>query len=117
AEDDVDARVSHHDAEEDHDHDDFDSFVITAGAFDDPAPLLAAISAAIEAHDILRVKGFVAVAGKPARLLVQAVGPRIQHHFDRAWKSGEQRRTQLVVIGQKGLDRTAIEAAISAATG
>jgi cobalamin biosynthesis protein CobW len=117
AEDDVDARVSHHDAEEDHDHDDFDSFVVAAGAIGDPAPLLAAISAAIEAHDILRVKGFVAVAGKPARLLVQAVGPRIQHHFDRAWKPEEPRRTQLVVIGQKGLDRAAIEAAISAATG
>ena len=63
------------------------------------------------------MKGFVAVEGKPARMLVQAVGPRIQHHFDRAWKLGEPRRTQLVVIGQKGLDRTAIEAAISAAIG
>jgi cobalamin biosynthesis protein CobW len=117
AEDDVDARPSHHDSEEDHDHDDFDSFVITAGEVADTAALATAIGKAIEAHDILRVKGFVAVAGKPARMLVQAVGPRIQHHFDRAWKAGEARRTQLVVIGQKGLDRAAIEAAIGAAIG
>ena len=117
AEDDVDARISHHDTEEDHDHDDFDSFVVSAGEVADTAALLAAIGHAIEAHDILRVKGFVAVEGKPARMLVQAVGPRIQHHFDRAWKPGEPRRTQLVVIGQKGLDHTAIEAAISAAIG
>ena len=109
AEDDLDARPSHHDSEEDHDHDDFDSFVVTGGAVADAAPLLAAIAGAIDAHDILRVKGFVAVEGKPARLLVQAVGPRIQHHFDRAWLPEEARRTQLVVIGQKGLDRAAIE--------
>jgi len=117
AEDDVDARISHHDTEEDHDHDDFDSFVIGAGEVKDTAALIDAIGASIAAHDILRVKGFVAVAGKPARLLVQAVGPRIQHHFDRAWKRDEARRTQLVVIGQKGLDRAAIEAAVGAAIG
>jgi cobalamin biosynthesis protein CobW len=115
AEDDVDARISHHDTEEDHDHDDFDSFVISAGEVADTTGLVAAIGKAIETHDILRMKGFVAVAGKPARMLVQAVGPRIQHHFDRPWKADEPRRTQLVVIGQKGLDRTAIEAAIGAA--
>jgi len=115
AEDDVDARVSRHDTEEDHDHDDFDSFVISAGDVHDTAALIAAIGRAIETHDILRVKGFVAVAGKPARMLVQAVGPRIQHHYDRAWKADEPRRTQLVVIGQKGLDRAAIEAALGVA--
>jgi len=117
AEDDLDARPSHHDSEAEHDHDDFDSFVVTGGAMADAAPLLGAIGEAIEAHDILRVKGFVAVEGKPARLLVQAVGPRIQHHFDRAWLPEEARRTQLVVIGQKGLDQAAIEAALMQAIG
>jgi cobalamin biosynthesis protein CobW len=112
AEDDLDARPSHIDDGEEHDHDDFDSFVVSGGPVSDPASLLAAIGEAIAAHDILRVKGFVAVQGRPARLLVQAVGPRIQQHFDRAWKTGEAQRTNLVVIGQKGLDRAAIEAAI-----
>jgi cobalamin biosynthesis protein CobW len=117
AEDDLDSRPSHIDDGEEHDHDDFDSFVLTGGAVADPAPLLTAIGEAIGAHDILRVKGFVAVDGKPARLLVQAVGPRIQHHFDRAWKPGEPKRTSLVVIGQKGLDRSAIEAVLKGIVG
>ena len=46
------------------------------------------------------------------RLLVQGVGSRIQHHFDRPWKVGEARRGRLVVIGQKGLDQAAIRALI-----
>ena len=117
AEDDLDSRPSHIDDGEEHDHDDFDSFVVTGGAVADPAPLLTAIGEAIGAHDILRVKGFVDVEGKPARLLVQAVGPRIQHHFDRAWKPEEPKRTSLVVIGQKGLDRSAIEAVLKGIVG
>ena len=69
---------------------------------------------AAEAHDILRMKGFVDIAGKPMRLLVQGVGARIQHQFDREWPSGEPRRGRLVVIGEKGFDKDAIRALISA---
>jgi cobalamin biosynthesis protein CobW len=71
----------------------------------------------IAEHDVLRVKGMVALAGKPSRLVLQGVGPRIQHFFDRAWKPEEPRRTQLVVIGQKGLDQAAIEAALAGVLG
>jgi len=60
------------------------------------------------------MKGFVAVAGKPVRLLVQGVGTRFRRDFDRAWAAGEARRSRLVVIGRKGLDRAAIEAALAA---
>lgn len=112
AEDDLANRPSHHDAETDHDHDDFDSFVITLPAIADPATLTARIEQIARDHDVLRVKGFVEVAGKPLRLLVQAVGARIQHHFDRPWKPGEQRVSRLVIIGEKGLDRDAIVAAL-----
>ncbi|MET0364928.1 MAG: cobalamin biosynthesis protein CobW [Sphingobium sp.] len=115
AEDDLEARPSHHDTEDDHDHDDFDSFVVDFGAVESVEPLLAAMTDAIKAHDILRIKGFVAVEGRPARLVVQAVGPRIQHHFDRAWTGDERRISRLVVIGQTGLDRAAIEQALGAA--
>jgi cobalamin biosynthesis protein CobW len=111
-EDQIDARPSHHDNEEDHDHEDFDSFVVELGEQGNPAPLLAALEQVIAAHDILRVKGFVAIAGRPARLVIQAVGPRIQHHYDRHWQADEQRVSRLVVIGQAGLDRAAIEQAL-----
>jgi cobalamin biosynthesis protein CobW len=56
----------------------------------------------------------VAVDGKPMRLLVQGVGGRFSHQFDRPWRADENRAGRLVVIGQKGIDRAAIEAALSA---
>lgn len=114
AEDDLANRPSHHDAEPDHDHDDFDSFVVDLPATADPATLVDRLKAVAESHDVLRIKGFVDVAGKPMRLLVQGVGGRFRQHFDRAWKPGEERRTRLVVIGQKGLDREAVTNAIAA---
>ncbi len=116
AEDDLDSRPSHIDGLEDHDHDDFDSFVLPAGEIASVEALVAKLGEVIAAHDVLRVKGMVAVAGKPSRLVVQAVGPRIQHYFDRAWHPNEPRRTALVVIGQKGLDETAIRAALGDVT-
>ena len=118
AEDDLDARPSHHDgADDDHDHDDFDSFVVTGGETASLDALLSALTDLIADHDILRIKGMVALSGKPSRLVLQAVGPRMQHHFDRPWTAGEARRTQLVVIGQKGLDQAAIERRIYSVIG
>ncbi|MCC3247090.1 cobalamin biosynthesis protein CobW [Methylocystis sp. WRRC1] len=113
AEDDLASRPSHHDAEPDHDHDDFDSFVVSLPAVTDPAALVAKLADIARAHDVLRVKGFVEVAGKPMRLLVQGVGARIQHHFDRPWKPNEARASRLVVIGEKGLDRDSITAMLA----
>ena len=113
AEDDVDTRRSVHDGEAEHDHDDFDSFVVAGDEIAGVEALVAGLGGLIAAHDVLRVKGMVAVAGKSSRLVVQAVGPRIQHYFDRAWKDGEARRTALVVIGQKGLDEAAIRAVLA----
>lgn len=116
AEDDLDSRRSHHDDMPDgHDHDDFDSFVVKGAAVTVPDALVAALEPLIASHDILRLKGVVAVAGKPARLIIQAVGPRIQAYFDRPWREGEARTTSLVVIGEKGLDQAAITPAIQAA--
>lgn len=108
-EEDIDNRRTHHDDELDHDHDDFDSFVIDLPEVTDPDALAKRVAAASESENVLRVKGFVDVAGKPMRLLVQAVGPRVSHYYDRAWAAGEDRRSRLVVIGLKGLDRPAIE--------
>ncbi len=108
-EDAIDGRRTAHDDEPDHDHDDFDSFVVDLPAVAEPEALAARVARAAEAGDVLRVKGFAAVTGKPMRLVVQAVGPRVSHHYDRAWAAGERPATRLVVIGLKGLDRAAVE--------
>jgi cobalamin biosynthesis protein CobW len=108
AEHDVANRPSHHDAEGEHDHDDFESFIIDLRRFETPQNLIQKITEAAATHDILRVKGFVEISDKPMRLLVQGVGSRIQHRFDRAWRKDEERCSRLVVIGQKGLDAAAI---------
>lgn len=124
AEDDLDARheVHHHhhhddddehhddDHHHDHDHDEFESFVTELGEIDDPTAYSEKLAEVIRAHDILRLKGFATVKGKPMRLTIQAVGPRIDSYFDQPTDAA--RKTRLVVIGQAGLDRAAIEAAL-----
>ena len=103
----------HVDPHHDHDHDEFESFVVTRPEISDPVAFAEQVADVIRAHDILRLKGFAAVTGKPMRLTLQAVGPRIETYFDRPLGS-DPRETRLVVIGQAGLDRPAIEAALSA---
>ena len=115
AEDDLASRPSQHDLEGEHDHDDFDSFVVALGPVTNSAALAASLSGVIATHDILRVKGFLAVPGKDFRCVVQAVGPRIENYFDRPWRDDEARASRLVVIGHKGIDRVAIKVAIAAA--
>ncbi len=112
AEDDLHNRKSNHEMEgvEQHDHDDFNTFIVEVSGTQNKESLLARISKTIEQHDILRLKGFGAVAGSSARLLIQAVGPRLNSYFDRAWHAGEAQRTQLVVIGEKSMDQAAITA-------
>ena len=65
----------------------------------DPADLAARVQRLAREQNILRVKGHVAVAGKPMRLLLQAVGERVRHQFARPWGSAP-RRSQLVVIAE-----------------
>ncbi|WP_106203710.1 cobalamin biosynthesis protein CobW [Aliiruegeria haliotis] len=103
-----------HDHEHAHGHDEFESFVVTRPEIADPTAFAAQVADVIRAHDILRLKGFAAVSGKPMRLTVQAVGPRIDSYFDRPFGATEPRETRLVVIGQAGLDRSAIEKALAA---
>jgi cobalamin biosynthesis protein CobW len=114
AEDDLHGRPSRHDQEGQHDHDDFESFIVDVPATSDPGRLIARLSSVAADHDILRMKGFVEAVGKPMRLLVQGVGRRFRHQFDEPWKADEQRRSRLVVIGKRGLDRDAIAAAVAA---
>lgn len=109
AEDDLDARKSHHDGPHDHDHDDFDTFAISLGDIADPAALEDLLIKAATKFKILRIKGFVNVPGKPMRHVIQAVGPRLQRYFDRPWKDGEARKSELVIIGLHGIDQIGIK--------
>ena len=108
-EDDIENRKSHHDGMGDHEHDDFDTFVIEIPSVANPDDLARRVATAAEQENVLRVKGFIEVGDKPMRLLLQAVGPRVNHYYDRAWTPEDDRRSRLVVIGLKGLNRPAIE--------
>jgi len=113
AEDDLESRPSHHDGLDDHDHDDFTSFALDLGPVASPDALLARLAPVIARHDILRVKGFAEVSGKDMRLVVQGVGTRLQHYYDRDWRADERRGTRLVIIAQQGLDQAAVTAGLT----
>ncbi len=117
AENDLDARPSHHDGHDDHEHDDFASIVVDIPELADPADLVAAIEGLAQDHNILRIKGYASVAGKPMRLLVQAVGARVRHQYDRPWSPSEPRAGRLVVIAEHhDIDAEAIRARLAPST-
>lgn len=111
----------HHDDHEDHEighehahgHDEFESFVVELGEIEDANAFAIQVADVIRAHDILRLKGFAAIQGKPMRLTLQAVGPRVDTYFDRPFGTAP-RVTRLVVIGQAGLKQAEIDAALRA---
>ncbi|OHV78131.1 cobalamin biosynthesis protein CobW [Ensifer sp. LCM 4579] len=117
-EDEIANRKSHHEMEheagEEHDHDEFESFVVELGAIADPAGFVDRLKGVVAAHDVLRLKGFADVPGKPMRLLIQGVGSRIDQYYDRAWAPAETRGTRLVVIGLHDMDEAAVRASIAA---
>ena len=127
AEDDLEARheIHHHnhhhdddddhhdDHEHEHGHDEFESFVVEMGEIADANGFAERVADVIRTHDILRLKGFAAIQGKPMRLSLQAVGPRVDTYFDRPFGVAP-RTTRLVVIGQAGLSRAEIDAALRA---
>ena len=114
AEDDLAARPSHHDGHDDHEHDDFESVVIDLPEVADVDDLVARVQRlATECH-ALRVKGYVAVAGKPMRLLVQAVGERVRHQFDRPWGDSPRAGRLVVIAEHHDIDTPAIRAVLGA---
>ena len=112
AEDDLAARPSHHDGEDEHEHNDFASVVIELPEIRDLDRLVASVQRLAREQNVLRAKGYIAVAGKPMRLLLQAVGERVRHQFDTAWGM-RPRQSKLVVIGEHGdIDEAAIRAGL-----
>ena len=111
AEDDIDARPSHHDSPHDHDHEDFDSIVVDLPEYVKPEHLVERIERLATRQNILRVKGFAVVRSKPMRLLVQAVGARVRWQYDRAWVANEDKKGRLVVIAEHDdIVRSSVEA-------
>jgi cobalamin biosynthesis protein CobW len=108
-EDNLDSRPSHHENEEDHDHDDEinSTHVVLDRAFD-PEKLQKQLEALVHQQEIYRIKGFVAVQNKSMRLVMQGVGNRFEKFYDRPWQLTEARQTRLVFIG-RNLDSTEIE--------
>ena len=115
SESDLIGRESHHEKhhiagiEHHHDHDDFISFSILMPPSVNKNELIALIEKIIIEHDILRLKGFAAIEGIDARLVIQAVGLRVNYWFDKGFVVGEKLQTSLVIIGQAGLDEAAIK--------
>jgi cobalamin biosynthesis protein CobW len=103
-------RLSHHEQEglEDHDHDDFESFVLKMPPVEDAAAFCGRLADVAATANVLRVKGFLTVENKRMRLAVQGVGPRIDSYFDRPLRDEERMNGHIVIIGLKGLDRAQI---------
>lgn len=113
AENDLQSRPSHHDSiNDDHEHDDFLSFIVPIPAVSSPEALVQKLIVLTNLHDILRIKGYVQVNNKPMRLEIHGVGERFNYHFDRPWKKDENRQSQLIIIGQKNIHQDAIYKAL-----
>lgn len=100
----IDGRWSHHDGLDDHEHDDFESITVDIDMADDPIQVSERAQKVLAVEGVLRIKGIAAISGKNARLVVQGVGARLDHYYDRPWKPEEERAGKLVVIGLNGFD-------------
>ncbi len=119
AEDDMDSRKAahdhhhdhdddhHHDDDHDHDHhhhhhshDEFSSDVVAPRVFANMDDIKTQVEKTLALPGILRVKGYVKIEEKSARVVVQAVGRRVETWFDPSMDE----KTGLVVIGLTPLD-------------
>jgi cobalamin biosynthesis protein CobW len=109
-------RPSHHDTEAEHEHDDeISSTHLVLDREFDPKTLQRQLEHIVAESEIYRIKGFVAVPNKPMRLVMQGVGKRFEHFYDRPWRADELRQTKLVFIGQS-IDPAAIETQLCSAS-
>ncbi len=108
----IDHHSQHHgeDGESDHDHDDFDSVNIDLADIE-LDKLMVVLSGLVNEHEIYRIKGFLNIPGKPMRCVLQGVGRRFDHYFDRLWQADETRCSKLVFIGHD-LDEAALKSAL-----
>ena len=104
-----------HDGLPEHNHEDFASVVVRFGTLtQNPPDFAKKLAKWAEERHILRLKGFIAVADKNRRLVIQAVGGRIEHYYDRPWGDHEPRASVLVAIGLNTLNQAEITASLKA---
>jgi cobalamin biosynthesis protein CobW len=109
SESDMNGRESHHDLEgEEHDHDDFTSFVVSPVLSPSIEKLRSRVAAALSVPGVLRVKGRAGIFNRSGAAVVQAVGARVETYF-----TPESQVPHLVVIGLRDMDRVAIEMALA----
>ncbi|MTI31143.1 cobalamin biosynthesis protein CobW [Xanthovirga aplysinae] len=122
---DIENRKSHHEAHHHHDHDHphdhehddaLNSVLLRQENTPDPKVFIEEIKDLMEEHNIFRVKGVLNIPGKPMRMVLQGVGKRFEHYFDRKWKESETRQSQIVFIGEeldeKMLDKWGADATV-----
>lgn len=113
-EDNLDARPSHHDTEEEHEHDEeINSVHLILDQSFEPKELTTKLKQLVQDQEIYRIKGFVSVPNKAMRMVVQGVGDRFDHFFDRPWQASELRQTRLVFIGH-ALEKSQIQSVLCA---
>jgi cobalamin biosynthesis protein CobW len=110
AEDDMAARAGHHGEEEEHDHDDFDSIVVTPSPANSVDAMRLRVSDALNQTGVLRVKGHARISDRASPIVVQAVGGRVDLSFARP---DVKQAEHLVVIGLKGFDGDAVRRALA----
>jgi cobalamin biosynthesis protein CobW len=110
AEDDMTARAGHHGEGEEHDHDDFDSIVVTPPPADNIEAMRSRVNNALNLTGVLRIKGHARIADKSAPIVVQGVGGRVELSFGRP---DVKQAEHLVVIGLKGFDGDAARRALA----
>jgi len=100
-EDDIINRPSHHDTEEEHDHDDdINCLELSMEETINPQVLISRLENLVKNLEIYRIKGFVNVTNKPMRMVLQGVGNPFETFYDRLWQPEEKRSTKLVIIGR-----------------
>ena len=104
----------HHHHHHDHSHDDFASIVVELGEISDTDDLQTRIVKMARARNILRIKGYVAVEGKPMRMLVQAVGERLRAQYAQPWGAPPRKPPLVVIAEHDNIDAAGIHADLGA---
>ena len=101
----------HHDHDHDHGHDAFKTVIMTLPPLGNSVDIVNAIRDLAGPGGMLRAKGFLAVHGKVAPLVIQAVGSRVDHYYAQADMTGDSQDSdmaaglgRLVVIGYADMD-------------